>query len=64
MILQKLKQIKSYCSKHEHCDNCVYWKKVDENFGECIINDAICELKTRPRSWDLDKFKEILDGVS
>ena len=60
MIIQKLRQIKSYCEKHDDfCTNCVYYRDND-----CSITRAITQLLKTPAEWDLEKFKEILDGVS
>ena len=68
MIIQKLKQISNYCSKHDRCDNCVYKKnKIYDGYlvgQECAIYEAVSQLTLRPRSWDLEKVKEILNGLS
>ena len=65
MIIQKLKQIKSYCSKHEDCQNCVY------RYGtNCRIQMVVNKLhggygtENDPKDWNLDRVEEILDGLS
>lgn len=67
MILQKLKQIKAYCGKHDRCNNCVYVRrKIYDGYlvgQECVIYEAVSQLTLRPRSWDIEKVKEILNGI-
>lgn len=64
MVIQKLKQIKSYCSKHEDCQNCMY------RFGtDCRIQMVINKLhggygtEYDPKDWKLDRVEEILNGI-
>ncbi len=59
MIIHKLRQIKYYCEKHDDfCSNCVFYRDND-----CSITRAITQLFKTPAEWDLEKFKEILDGI-
>lgn len=56
-ILQKLKQIKKYCTEHDNfCSNCVYRTRKD-----CRIQMVADLLVVVPDEWDLEKVEEILN---
>jgi len=60
-VMQKLKQIKDYCSKHEACDNCIY----NYRYHQCKVKSAVEILHgRRPIYWDLEDLEDVLDGSS
>lgn len=57
-FLNKLKEIKYYCSKHDsNCNNCIYKR------NNCLLLDLSKKLSlTVPKNWNLEKVKEMLDS--
>ena len=57
-LMNKLKEVKYFCSMHDaHCNNCIYKR------NNCMINELAGELSADiPQDWDLKKVEEIIDS--
>ena len=56
-FINTLKRIKTYCSGHSHCFDCVF----DVDAG-CQINNLTSILAYKdPCEWDIDIIKEVLE---
>jgi len=53
-LIQKLKQIKDYCSKHEICDNCIYQE------DKCVVIAYVRSITELPPSdWVVEKLEKM-----
>ena len=60
-LIQKLKQIKDYCSKHDkNCHNCIY-----ANVIYCDVQESFKYMRdVPPAEWDIEWVEEKLNGNS